>query len=202
MDSALAHIAGLLTEYGEREKKEIELSALLTMAAWRGELDEISELISQGANINAGVPPALHCAVNEGHKEVVELLLTKGVDVDVRDNTGQTSLDIALSRDRKEIAELLQAKGASISSIYTAAQAGHLEGAKRLLEAGADVNKKDKDGLTPLLYAIKGGHKDLVMLLIAKGADNGLLWQTLRNHGSTIRTIKSSFFVFFLWTIL
>ena len=41
---------------------------------------------------------------------------------------------------------------------------------KLLLEAGkADIEWKDKNNRTPLLWAIEGGHKDIVKLLLKAG---------------------------------
>ena len=39
------------------------------------------------------------------------------------------------------------------------------------MDAGADVNAKDEDENTPLHRAAYYGHKEIVVLLIAKGAD-------------------------------
>ncbi len=56
-------------------------------------------------------------------------------------------------------------------SIRKAAEAGNIEALKQHLAAGADVNAKDDDGISPLLLAATWGHKEIVELLIANGAD-------------------------------
>jgi len=66
----------------------------------------------------------LHRATWDGHKEVVELLIAKGADVNAKDKYGKIPLHRACECE-KEIAELL-------------------------LDKGADVNAKDNDGETPL----------------------------------------------------
>ena len=57
-------------------------------------------------------------------------------------------------------------------SIYDAAWKGNIEAIKQHLAAGTDVDvKDDKHGLTPLHGAAIHGHKEIVELLIAKGAE-------------------------------
>ena len=46
-----------------------------------------------------------------------------------------------------------------------------LQKAKDLVRAGADVNARDEDGLTPLMYFAELGNKDAVKFLIAHGAN-------------------------------
>ena len=54
----------------------------------------------------AGMTP-LHNAVMFDHKEIVELLISRGADVDAKNRKGQTPLLFAMRLDSKEIAELL-----------------------------------------------------------------------------------------------
>jgi ankyrin repeat protein len=42
---------------------------------------------------------------------------------------------------------------------------------KALIDKGADVNAKDKDGQTALMLAAGGGYTEIVKALIEKGAD-------------------------------
>ena len=103
-------------------------------AAFRGNIEAIKQHIAAGTDVNAQPvgPPfetPLVLAVDSGHKEIAELLIDKGVDVNaVGGLLGWTPLHWAASEGRKEVAELLIAKG-------------------------ADVNAKDEDGKTPLDWA-------------------------------------------------
>lgn len=59
--------------------------------------------------------------------------------------------------------------------LHYAARQGHLDTARALLDAGADVNHvSDGDRSTPLLVATINGHYDLAMELLGRGADPNL----------------------------
>ena len=63
---------------------------------------------------NATTP--LHLAANNSHKEIVELLIVKGADVNAKDGGGDTPLDEAIKRKRHpEIADLLRKHGGKTS---------------------------------------------------------------------------------------
>lgn len=53
----------------------------------------------------------LHIAVEFGHKEVMELLLAKGADVNARDEDGWTPLHMAAAAGYKDVVELLRQHG-------------------------------------------------------------------------------------------
>ena len=48
---------------------------------------------------------------------------------------------------------------------------GNAEGVRNAIQSGADVNEKDDFGSTPLDSAVYDGHKEIVEILIANGAD-------------------------------
>ena len=52
-----------------------------------------------------------------------------------------------------------------------AADAGRLDQAQLLLEWGADVNVRDGDGNTALMFAAYNSHREMVALLLRAGAD-------------------------------
>ena len=55
--------------------------------------------------------------------------------------------------------------------MYIAALQGHIECLKELIAAGADLNKEDKDGRTPLYSAANQGHVECLKEIIAAGAE-------------------------------
>jgi len=145
----------------------------LHRAAEEGHKEIAELLIANGADVNAkdefGWTP-LHYATANGHKEVTELLIAKGADLNVKEENGTTPLDQA----EGETADLLRkhgGKSGAEDSIYVAARVGNIEAVKQHLAAGADVNAKNRGGVTPLLMAADKGHKEIAELLISKGAD-------------------------------
>lgn len=65
----------------------------------------------------------------------------------------------------------LLATSAFADPIHEAAKVGNLTTLRKALAAGADANAKDDNGATPLHWAAGNGHKEIAILLIAKGAE-------------------------------
>jgi len=130
-------------------------------------------LIANGADVNAkmefGRTP-LHSAASRGHREIAELLIAAGADVNAKNENGKT---ILASRS-VSIPDLLRKHGGidnSEGKFTELAINGNIDGVKRHLAAGADVNAKDRLGRTPLSAAADMGHKEIVKLLVENGAD-------------------------------
>ena len=114
---------------------------------------------------------SLHSATANDHKEIAELLIAEGADVNAKVNDGRTPLDFATDEKQTEIADLLRQHGGKHGSILVAASGGDIEAVKEFLATGTDVNAKDDLSWTPLHFAARDGHKEIAELLIAKGAD-------------------------------
>lgn len=94
-----------------------------------------------------GSPVAqLHKAIRSGNIEEAEALLAQEPNLVDATKDGQTPLLEALHENQKHIVSLL-------------------------LDRGADVNVKDKLGVTALHYAAKQGHAYIAELLLAEGAN-------------------------------
>jgi len=67
-------------------------------------------------------------------------------------------------------AALLLDTTAFADPIHDAVMDGDLEGVQAQIDAGVDVDVKDKNGWTPLHEAVDMGHREIAELLIANGA--------------------------------
>ncbi|HSR52867.1 MAG TPA: PQQ-binding-like beta-propeller repeat protein [Acidobacteriota bacterium] len=95
-------------------------------------------------------------------------------------NGSEKWFEAARQGDVAELERLLD-EGADINAVtrynstalHFAADKGHLEAVRFLLEKGADTNITDSFyQTTPLTWALSKGHDDIALLLIEKGAEN------------------------------
>ena len=153
-------------------------------AAKGGDLAGVQAELDKGAEVNGkddGGWTTLHWAAWHDRKEIVELLIAKGADVNAKtDNQyGDTPLHKAAWGGQKEMAELLISKGADVNAksnggatpLHYTTWRGHKEIVELLISKGADVSAKSNGGATPLHMAANQGEKEIAELLIAKGAD-------------------------------
>ncbi|MDA7676439.1 ankyrin repeat domain-containing protein [bacterium] len=84
-------------------------------AADKGNIEAVKQHLATDADVNAkGRQPAwapLLQAASGGQKEMAELLISKGTDVNVLSDAGETPLDGAIAFEQLEIADLLRKYG-------------------------------------------------------------------------------------------
>ena len=91
-------------------------------------------------------------------------------------------LVIAREFENKEVARVLEEKGVNEivdeekakelgKELMNMADKGNVEAVENLIELGADVNQKDNEGWTPLMYASYGGRLEIIKKLIEAKAD-------------------------------
>jgi ankyrin repeat protein len=159
-------------------------------AVKNNKLDVVKTLIAVKDSINLDINAkasdgrtALMLASDNGHKEIVELLLKNGADIEAKDSHGWTALMWASYHGRKEIVEFLlkkrgEAEPADINAknsygdtaLLLASVKGHKEIVELLLNNNADIEAKDSVGWTALMWASERGHKEIVKILEAANA--------------------------------
>jgi ankyrin repeat protein len=161
---------------------------VLMTAARTGIPSALRVLLERGARVDAREPEfqqtALMIAVREDHDEAVGVLLAAGAAPNAQTRkgpvpafvppckgTGCGSEGVGINRgglpDRGRRAE---AKGGMTPLLY-AARDGRLAAARRLIDAGADLELSDANGIRPLLMAALNNQMDVARLLLAKGAN-------------------------------
>lgn len=120
-------------------------------------------------------------ATRQGDLEQVRRLLEQGVDIDSKDEHGQTALMHAAHEGRTELVRLLIDRGADMNvtakynftALMLSLIAHHPEIARTLIEAGAEADGHCRMGLqekSVLRLAEDGRYSEIASLLRQRGA--------------------------------
>jgi len=147
----------------------------IVTASNSGDIDTVRQLLDRGVDPNTMINgrTALHAACDEGHYDMVRLLIKYGADIDMVDSTGRSPLEIAILSQESDIAELLLRNGAipGTKALMDVLEVGIGTYAVELMVMnGVNVNIGD-DNDTPLTKAIFGQDPDTVMVLIKAAAN-------------------------------
>lgn len=177
-----------------------EEESLLFIAIVERQREIAQFLMEAGADPNLLKPSGWGClleVVASNDLEWVELLARHGARVGAKiPQDERTELHMAARNGLLEMAQLLTEEAGGRHSLerfdeldqtplIAASQSGHLEVARYLLDAGADVNaliqmtRRDKVGDTAISCAAYTGHVAVVELLLSRGADPyrpGWMW--------------------------
>lgn len=140
-----------------------EGSTALIAAALAGHTEIINFLISKGADINIADNyghTALTMVVEEGNYEMANLLINLGADT-IKGPEGTTVL-MDTNAENKDLAECIinntninyQTSDEGLSALMSAVKKGEEAKVKLLIEHKADLELKDKNGMTALMYAL------------------------------------------------
>lgn len=150
----------------------------------------------------------LHWAVMGGCESCFFALIAKGIDVNQKNARGETPLVFAAASGEETMVKRLLQAGADPNvefnkAGYTLLMDASFEGltpvASDLIKAKANINAIDNQGQSALHYAAKEGHRELIKLLIDRGADSSIsdkfnmkpLDYALKYHHSSIKDLFS-----------
>jgi ankyrin repeat protein len=130
-----------------------------------------------------GMTQLNYFANNSMTSSVNRMLLMKGIDVESRDDNGNTPLLNAVGKGHFEIIEILLNHGANVdsatdrgfTSLYAACKEGHLSIVNLLIDKGSNLEVRYNGNNRPLHIAASDGHLEIVKALIAAGADMNVL---------------------------
>lgn len=124
---------------------ELDFERGIWSAALNGEVDKIQKYLNSGGDprlIDSSGYTALHYAARSGCREVCQLLLDFGANVNACTRSG------------------------NVTPLQRAAYSGHVDVVKLLLKHGAAVCLQDSDGKTSLHKAVEKGQLRIVEILI------------------------------------
>ncbi|XP_035510152.1 transient receptor potential cation channel subfamily A member 1b [Morone saxatilis] len=165
-------------------------NAPLHWAVERNQAESCRALLDLGANpniLNMALMSPLHLAVNHGHNNLVELLLSySATDKNLQGDLGNTPVILACSVNNCEALNILLKHGAKLCQqnklghfpIHAASFAGAKKAMEVILKFGEDfghrselhINYLDKSSSSPLHLAVRGGNMEAIRLCIATGA--------------------------------
>lgn len=139
-------------------------------AARTGDIAPIQEYLDQRDmpvdTQNSFGSTALMLAAQNGHHDIVELLLKRGANTDTQDNNGITALMLAVDLGHHDIVDLL-------------------------LKQKANVNKRNSGGISALDVAIRNNNPEMVEYLLGHGARGSLITRQLLPNAS--QEVKEAF---------
>lgn len=177
-------VAGIVTQRARATAAKEDLHVSLLIAAYYGDEQEVRRLLEQETlELKSGDKKvgalALFLAVERNHPRMVQLLLSSGVDINSKDNIGQSSLHRATRRGSEVLMRTLLDNGADIEQKNddgrTAWSANIFSKNEYilniLLEAGADPSTRGHNGVSEIYSAAANGNADLVRFMLKSGTN-------------------------------
>ncbi|KAK6169526.1 hypothetical protein SNE40_020566 [Patella caerulea] len=176
----------LLMEAGaDVNLQDINGTTPIQMAAELGMVTTVIYLAERGVNLDLENKQGnlLHSLADsreraDSYDECIQLLITKGVDINKLNSSNETPLYLAACRVNEEMVKSLinshcnvniKVGGNKESVLLASIRPEHTTIAEILIQAGCDVNTADKNGVTPLMKCVEAGNNVLIKQLIEQG---------------------------------
>lgn len=181
----LAAVNRLLAAGADLEQRDGQRQTPLLLAVAGNHVAVAKALLAAGASPNAQASnqdtPWLLAGAS-GRTEIIAAMLPLKPDLSIRNRYGGNALIPACERAHVETAKLLLTSGIDVNhvnnlgwtcllEIVILGDGGsrHQQVAKLVLDAGANPNLADKDGVSPLAHARKRGQNEVARLIAAAG---------------------------------
>jgi len=169
------------TAFGDEEYEFWEASKLGDVEAMKEILNSVPELDLDYHDDDGQTPLLL--AVLGHHAKAVQFLTSRGADIEVKGRwpaPEDAPLAVAARLGDLDLLDVLLLGGANVGAasgpdgrtpLMVAAAAGKLDAVDMLLGVGAAVDATRGDGTTAACWAARGGHGDVLRLLLDNGAN-------------------------------
>merc|ERR1719221_1568264 len=152
--------------------------------------DEVAKTLIEGkANYDSpdleGRTPCMWAA-RHGYLKIVEVLLTFGLNLNMTDKAGFTVMDHA--KEHMELRSLVMCVFEANEKLLDSAMRSDTNGVAAAIEAGANLNVRDDDGWSALMWAAMHQNLDMVQLVVRHGANPDLL----DANGQTLEALSPS----------
>jgi ankyrin repeat protein len=195
-------------------------TAAILQAARDGDMPVVERLLTADPRLvhasDEYLKTPLHWAAEYDRRDVAQMLLDSGADLEATTSWGATPLDSAATLGSTKVADLLLARGARGMNLVAAASLGKLDFVREFLDSGAPLASLAKpapaepddhwvadcarikgDVLSHAFYcACRNGHTAVAALLLEHGADvnakgvfggTGLHWAAINGHKDTVK---------------
>jgi len=149
-------------------------NSMLTAASLGGDANIVRYLIKKGLDINhqgSGKNTPLHASFMMLKTYIVEILMQEGADATIKNAKGISAYDLAkkwkMNLDELKTIDPKKPDHEGTLPLFYAAKEGDIEGIKKLLAKGAEINNADSEKRSPLCYA----HIRVLEMLVKAGAD-------------------------------
>jgi uncharacterized protein len=176
-EGSIDKVKWLLAAGADVEVKDNDGWTALIYASMYGYKEVVQMLLDAGADVEVkdkwGQTALMYASMHE-RKDVVQALLAAGAKEPIKESFYKSLNELELPPKSKEQIKKdlsLLNKDKLNHMLIDAACEGSLDKVIYLLDAGADVEAKDREYRTPLMYASIYERKDVVKKLLAAGAD-------------------------------
>lgn len=180
-----AQVTALLSAGASVDARDREGRTPLLLATHGNHIEVARLLIAAGADVNAkdsiSDTPFLYAGA-EGRNEILKMALAAGADLASTNRYGGTALIPAAHHGHPETVKILLGTKIKIDHINRLGWTALIEAVilsdggkvhtgivKLLVDAGADVNIADREGVTPLVHARHRGYSEMAAILERAG---------------------------------